>query len=200
MISPKVIRERQEKQKQTPKTLTKKEQADNTLFEKLRTLRKEIADRKGKAAFTVFNDATLQDMVDSTPATYEEFLEVDGVGEYKAEMYAQPFLKAIAEFIAGDKSTDTYKTTWALYNQGLTVEEIANKRQIQPTTVYSHLAKLITDGYDIQIHDLVEDFEIQKMKQAIEELGQIERLKPYFEFLKGEVEYGKIRLILSYLK
>jgi len=200
LISPKVIRERQETHKQSSKVLTKKEQADNSLFEKLRALRKEIADRKGKPAFTVFSDATLQDMVDSTPATQEEFLEVDGVGQYKAEMYAQPFLKAIAEFISGNKSADTYKTTWALYNQGLTINEIADKRGIQGTTVYSHLAKLISDGYNIQIQDLVTDQEIQKMKQAVNELGHIDKLKPYFEFLKGEVEYGKIRMLLSYLR
>jgi len=37
-------------------------------------------------------------------------------------------------------------------------------------------------------------------RKAVNELGMQDKLKPYFEFLKGEVEYGKIRLILSYLK
>ena len=200
LVSPKVIKERQETQKQQAKQPTKREQAEETLFENLKELRKELAVKKGKPAFTVFSDATLQDMIDKTPATYEEFLEVEGVGEYKAEMYARPFLKAIADFISGNKHADTYKTTWALYNQGLTVDEIAEKRNIQSTTVYSHLAKLITDGYDIDIYNLVNSTEIDYLKKAVNELGMQDKLKPYFEFLKGEVEYGKIRLILSYLK
>jgi len=199
LISPDVIKSRQAQQSQAPKTLSKKEETRNTLLEKLKKLRTELADKSGEAAYTVFNDATLQEMVDSSPATYEEFLRINGVGEYKAQKYAHPFLKAIADFISGNKHADTYKTTWALYNQGYSVEQIAEKRGIQPTTVYSHLAKLIKDGVKIDIFDLVNKDEIHKMQEAINKLGKMDKLKPYFEFLKGEVEYGKIRLLLAYL-
>jgi ATP-dependent DNA helicase RecQ len=86
-----------------------------------------------------------------------------------------------------------------MYNQGMTVNDIAEKRSIQPTTVYSHLAKLIRDGFDVNLFDLVSEKEFISIKKAAKELGFDEKLKPYFELLKGEVEYGKIRLVLSYL-
>lgn len=71
---------------------------DEGLFEKLRTLRREIADREGVAAFIVFSDASLRDMARRKPRDPREFLEVSGVGNYKAEKYGSAFLEKIAEY------------------------------------------------------------------------------------------------------
>ncbi len=201
LISPEVIKERQNsKAAERPQKQTKKELAKQELFDELRKLRKEIADRMDKPAFSVFTDNTLYDMVEKLPGNYDEFLEIEGVGEYKASQFANIFLKTIARFLSGNNQTDTYKTTWALYNQGMKVGEIAEKRNIQTTTVYSHLAKLIQDGYDVNLFDLVTEKEFISIKKAAKELGLNEKLKLYFELLKGEVAYGKIRLVLSYLQ
>jgi ATP-dependent DNA helicase RecQ len=66
------------------------------LWEKLRELRREIADRHGIPAFVVFHDKTLREMVALKPTTKEELLLVSGVGETKAARYGQPFLQAIS--------------------------------------------------------------------------------------------------------
>jgi len=66
-------------------------------FERLRTLRRELADQESVPAFVVFSDATLYDMVEKHPRTSEEFLEVSGVGTAKQERYAKPFLAVLAE-------------------------------------------------------------------------------------------------------
>ncbi|MFO7959050.1 MAG: helix-turn-helix domain-containing protein, partial [Candidatus Brocadiia bacterium] len=201
LVSPDVIKERQETGKQDiPKKLTKKEQARNDLFETLRKLRKDLADKAGKPPFAVFNDTTLYEMVVTLPTTYEEFLNVDGVGDYKAKAFATPFLQTIASFMATSKVSDTYKTTWALYNQGLDIKEIARERNIQITTVYSHLAKLLSDGYPISVHELIDEETLMMVNDAINHLGYLKSIKPYFEFLEGKVEYGKIRVALSYLE
>ena len=199
LVSPEVTRERQERRMETPRKLTKKEQAKNELFEKLRKLRKELADEQGKPAFTVFSDHTLQELTESMPATYEEFLGVDGVGEYKAKKYAAVFLKALTHFPAAGKLMDTHRITWALINQGMETEEIAKIRNIQITTVYSHLAKLLSDGYDVHIQNFMEEEELKKIKAAVDELGFKRELRPYYEFLGEKIDYGKIRLGISYL-
>ena len=68
------------------------------LFQRLRTLRAQLARRQGVPAFVVFSDATLQDMSGKAPATWEQMLEVSGVGQKKMEQYGTVFLDAIAQW------------------------------------------------------------------------------------------------------
>jgi len=69
---------------------------DHLLWEKLRELRREIADRHGIPAFVVFHDKTLREMATRKPASREELLLVNGVGETKAARYGGAFLQAIS--------------------------------------------------------------------------------------------------------
>ncbi len=79
------------------------EGVDENLFEALRSLRRQIADRKHVPAFHVFSDATLRDMARLKPATPEGFLEVRGVGEMKCEQYSTAFLAAIRQHRDGEQ-------------------------------------------------------------------------------------------------
>ena len=67
------------------------------LFERLRVLRKEIADRQGVPPYVVFSDATLRGMVRRRPKTAEELLEVSGVGQVKLERYGRAFLEEFSQ-------------------------------------------------------------------------------------------------------
>jgi ATP-dependent DNA helicase RecQ len=95
-----------EPQKQEPYTGTRKAAQTETLadiplsaplFQRLKTLRREIADSANVPAFVVFSDATLRDMCRIVPQSEEEFLSVSGVGAAKLERYGADFLRAIAE-------------------------------------------------------------------------------------------------------
>ena len=81
------------------------EGVDRGLFETLRSLRREIADKKGVPAFIVFGDATLRDMARQRPSTPEDFLKISGVGEKKLREYGTVFLESIEEYLkmAGKK-------------------------------------------------------------------------------------------------
>lgn len=68
---------------------------DDELFERLRALRKSLADEQGVPPYVVFSDATLRGMVRRRPKTEEELLEVSGVGQVKLTRYGQAFLEAI---------------------------------------------------------------------------------------------------------
>jgi ATP-dependent DNA helicase RecQ len=68
---------------------------DKTLFEKLKALRKQIADEQKVPAFVVFSDAALVDMCKKLPTNRAEFLGIVGVGEVKADRYGEEFLKII---------------------------------------------------------------------------------------------------------
>lgn len=65
------------------------------LFDKLRTLRKRIADAAKVPPFVVFSDATLLEMASSRPRDERELLAVTGVGEHKLSKYGTPFLAVI---------------------------------------------------------------------------------------------------------
>jgi ATP-dependent DNA helicase RecQ len=68
---------------------------DEALFEQLRALRREIADREGVPAYVIFHDATLREMAAVRPATPEDLLEISGVGERKLEKYGAEFLAVV---------------------------------------------------------------------------------------------------------
>ncbi|MCD6347357.1 MAG: DNA helicase RecQ [Bacteroidales bacterium] len=104
LVSFDTIKIRQEDQKRKVRARIKPEidnafllPVDEDLFESLKELRKGIAQRIGKPAFIVFSDATLRDMSARKPQDLSEFLEVNGVGEYKARRYAQEFLQHISD-------------------------------------------------------------------------------------------------------
>ena len=71
--------------------------ADEALFQRLRALRKRLADAEGVPAYIVFNDAVLRGMAARVPRTLDELLEVPGVGPAKLQRYGQAFLDALAE-------------------------------------------------------------------------------------------------------
>ena len=68
---------------------------DERLFQRLRALRKELADGAGVPAYIVFSDATLRAMARMRPHTPEELLEVPGVGEVKLGRYGSAFLDVL---------------------------------------------------------------------------------------------------------
>jgi ATP-dependent DNA helicase RecQ len=74
------------------------------LFQRLRTLRKHIADESGLRPYMVFSDATLRDMVRRSPSTKDELLAVTGVGEVKLERYGDAFLEEIRDFGSPSRS------------------------------------------------------------------------------------------------
>lgn len=78
------------------------------LFERLRTLRSELAEAAKVPAYIIFSDAALHDMCRKLPTDYTEFLMISGVGQTKAERYGEQFTKVICGFLAENRpSQDT---------------------------------------------------------------------------------------------
>lgn len=77
---------------------------EESLFQKLRELRRTIAQEIGKPPYIVFSDKTLRDMARIKPVTNAQFLAVNGVGQHKLDLYGQRFMQTIASFNAGSTS------------------------------------------------------------------------------------------------
>ena len=67
------------------------------VFQRLRSLRKRLADEQGVPAYIVFGDQVLWNMIDRRPTNRAELLEVSGVGPAKADRYGAAFLHVLRE-------------------------------------------------------------------------------------------------------
>ncbi len=75
--------------------VTKVPLADPDLFERLRVLRKELAEEEGVAPFVIFHDKTLRTIANQKPSTPAALLEIPGIGETKAERYGRRVLEVV---------------------------------------------------------------------------------------------------------
>lgn len=71
---------------------------DAELFERLRALRRELAEWREVPPYIVCSDKTLRGLCRQRPTTREDLLEVSGIGERKADEFGEAFLKAISKF------------------------------------------------------------------------------------------------------
>jgi ATP-dependent DNA helicase RecQ len=100
LVRYKPFEERQaEREAVIPKEKTKKEVIKDALFERLREVRKRLADDKNIPPFIIFSDATLSDMSQQKPITQEAMLNVSGVGQQKYQQYGEIFIYEIKSFL-----------------------------------------------------------------------------------------------------
>jgi ATP-dependent DNA helicase RecQ len=192
------------------------------LFSHLRNLRKQIADDQGVPPYVVFPDTTLHAMALERPQSRERFAKIPGIGSTKLEAYFTAFTEEIrsycelhnipmeqAPFIVYKKSIASKSPTvpaphsrlqtLTLYEQGRTIEEIAEERGLTQSTVTSHLTELIEMGESIDVASLIPEEHYQNIVDAIDQIGGT-ALKPIKEFLGDEYSYDEIRLIRAMMR
>ncbi|MGI6406298.1 MAG: DNA helicase RecQ [Syntrophaceticus sp.] len=72
---------------------------DSHLFEKLRTLRKEISQRENIPPYVIFHDSTLREMAEVCPTDQASMLTIKGMGETKFARYGHLFLEVIRKHL-----------------------------------------------------------------------------------------------------
>ena len=194
------------------------------LFQRLRDLRKEIADEQGVPPYIIFSDATLRAMAQQRPQSLSHFAQIPGVGERKLEAYFTPFTNEIRSYCelhnldmdvevlhpptkqkkeqtpaSPSSTTVTRQLTLELYQQGLSIEEIARERNLKPTTILSHLSELIEGGEALDIERIVQPGRQKVIASALEQIGG-DVLKPVKEFLGEDYSYDEIRLVRAVLR
>lgn len=181
----------------TPTELTKQE----ILFDRLKMLRRKIAVEKNVPPYVIFSDNTLHEMTVELPRTDSDFLSISGVGNQKLESYGFQFMDVIKTHLEENRpKLSTYEETLVLLKQNHSLEEIAQQRNMQITTIYSHLAKLFSEGYPIDIYQYVSEAEVKRIREVTQGMELTNSIKPIFEALNGEIDYGKIRLVLSVIE
>lgn len=180
-----------------------KQSVENELLAILKDIRRAFAQKEKVPAYIIFSDATLQAMVLSKPQNLEDMLNLPGISDYKLNRYGHEFLEATQTFykrIDAKQKGHTYKETLVWYQQGLSPEEIAEKRTLNLQTIYSHLAQLYTIGALENLDGLISLEEVALVQKAMHVMGSPTGMKPIFEYLNEEVPYHKIRLGLAVLE
>ena len=75
-------------------------ECDEMLFDRLRTLRRKIADERDVPAYVIFSDATLREMARMLPTRLGDFERVPGVGQQKLKNFGETFLDEIKTYLA----------------------------------------------------------------------------------------------------
>ena len=84
--------------KAAPKPSREVAPQDQGLWEKLRDLRRRLAEEAGVPPYVIFHDATLKEMVYLRPSSPEDLLTLHGVGQTKLDRYGAAFLKTLQEY------------------------------------------------------------------------------------------------------
>jgi ATP-dependent DNA helicase RecQ len=70
-------------------------ECDEELFERLRALRRQLADERGVPAYIIFSDVSLREMAKHYPTTPVQFRRIPGVGEQKLKSFGEAFINEI---------------------------------------------------------------------------------------------------------
>jgi ATP-dependent DNA helicase RecQ len=139
-------------------------ECDELLFERLRVLRRKLADERDVPAYVIFSDVSLREMARNYPATAGEFRRIPGVGEQKFKDFAEPFFIEIKDYLANNSRrtfsddvdplfpqhrpglNDSQAETLRRFRKGESVDEIARARGFVRSTIYAHLVAAIECG------------------------------------------------------
>ena len=94
------------------------------LFEKLRSVRTELAAEKSVPPYIICSDKTLKDMCAKLPRDKEQLADVYGMGEQKIQNYGEAFVMAVNSFVA-DNPNPSGSTTGERPQTVLSDEEAA---------------------------------------------------------------------------
>ena len=191
---------------------------DELLFERLRTLRRKLADERDLPAYTVFSDVALREMASRYPANDVEFSRISGVGKQKLQEFGAVFMTDIASYlqtnprqIFADSFTapvpppkqginDTTRETLKLFRAGKSVAQIAGERGFTPSTIYTHLSNAIESGEKIDVRNLITIEQERLIEAAFAKAGGSGSLSAVKELLGDKADYGQLRIYLSLRK
>jgi ATP-dependent DNA helicase RecQ len=204
--------------KSTDREAAKERSVDvDILFERLRLLRKNLADEQEVPPYVIFSNATLNQMAEQQPTDRKDFAKLSGVGAKKLEQYADDFIAIILEHHlkyppaeitesttsrakqeASPKSklskASTQRETLEMYENGLDIDDIARDRGLKPATVWTHLVQLIEAGYAINCDRLVAPERQTVIYEALDAIGG-DGLRNLFDHLREEYSYDEIKII-----
>lgn len=193
---------------------------NSELFDKLRNIRREQAEKENVPPYVIFSDATLMELATYLPQTKEELNEISGFGTFKIEKYGELFLSVIVEFCeqnnlsslifnkkpktkrepktVNKSPSGTFTTSYQMFKAGNSIEEIANIRNLAINTIQNHLVNFVTVG-TIKPSELMDTNKIEPIIEVAKSQSIIS-LKAIKEELGEDYSYFEIHIAIAYYK
>ncbi len=186
------------------------------LFELLRLLRNDIAQKNDLIHYQVFTQKALYEMCETLPTNTAELLQVNGMGKTRVKKYGNDILKVIHTYCEDHdietskavdifevekpkkKRGDTKKESLKLFKAGKSIDEIANQRELNPNTITGHLAHFVPTG-EVKITDLISETHYKELKELIPK-HKFENLSDLKHQIDDKYTYGELRLVLDNLE
>jgi len=184
---------------------------DESLFERLRELRKKLADERDVPAYIIFSDVALRQMARNYPESENDFARISGVGEKKLREFGEIFLNEIALHLATNPRqifaeesftappirktslNDTTRETLRRFRAGESVGQIAAARGFAVSTIYGHLATAIEAGEKIDVNELLDAEAQEQIAAAFKKFG-FANIGGARESLGNKFDYGLFRI------
>lgn len=133
---------------------------------------------------------------------YEKKLEPEEVAPMKkVKVNKEKPKKEKKEELRDDtgKKLNTFEYSYWLYNQGNTVNQIAEKRGLNQSTIECHLARYVASG-DIDVHEFVDGDTLQKVEAYCMEHPEEKALKPIFDHFDAKIPYNVLRMAIAAIR
>jgi len=194
---------------------------DRELFERLRALRKDLADAQNVPPYVVFADKTLIEMASYFPQARTSLRRIHGVGEAKLEKYGAEFLREISRYCREHGLQERFASTKTVaatspratsaskaqlitdaYNAGKSIADLVQQFGIKPVTILEHLFKSVREGRALRAEGFAEYSQLSleernKVLAAFEKLGE-NFLRPVFDALDGKVSFDELHVLRLY--
>jgi len=187
--------------KRKPKTVRFSE----GLIDRLEKLCQQLGKEEGLPPYAIFPKGTLREMAEVRPFTVEELSRLNGIGDFKSKKYGQAFVDEIRSYMTDQDIIKkpkgmTYVETLNLFQQGLSPEEIAQKREMAVSTIAMHLAKLYEKGEDIDIQQFLFSDDLVIARQGWRASGFSEQMSKVKEQVGDSIDYTRLNLALAIVK
>ena len=145
---------------------------DKILMNKLKELRKKIADKKSIPPYVIFQDTSLNEMTFRYPISIEELSSVFGVGEGKAKKYGKDFIVMISKYVeenniirpddmvvksAGKNSSLKLYIIQSI-DRKLSIEDIAISKSMQIDELISEMETIVYSGTKLDLSYCIDDY------------------------------------------
>jgi ATP-dependent DNA helicase RecQ len=186
-------------------------ECDEALFERLRGLRRKLADERNVPAYVIFSDVSLREMARNYPTTTTEFRRIPGVGEQKLKDFADAFLVEIKNYLAGNprrtfssdrnprrpqrrsRLNDSQRETLRRFRDGESVNDIFLARGFVRNTIYDHLAAAIESGESLELDRFFTAAQREEIALAFRKSSD-GKLADVRSLLDGKYDYGELRI------
>ncbi|MEZ6046320.1 MAG: DNA helicase RecQ [Planctomycetaceae bacterium] len=180
------------------------EGVDHQLFDHLRKLRLETAQKESLKPYMIFSDETLRGLARHRPSALEKLLQVKGVGQKKADDFGEQFLEAIRYYCdeheleqdvdfqsrrprktkskKQDELSEVVTQAFELFSDGKNAFQIAEELERAVTTVNGYLSRYIQHHQLTNATPWVDDKIVDQIEAAIDEVGD-DRLKLIYDHL-----------------